>query len=115
MRDRSISLTDSRIKTRKKRKPKKDSKWRSFTEAAINVCISLPIAIAANAIVLPLFAESLYFTTDLQQQSMIYLQIGVIFTAISLVRMYSLRRIFNKIGPGETGYSIIIKIFKNKK
>ena len=111
MRDRELSL-QKRIY--KKRKPKKDSKLKSISEALINVCISLPIAFAANMIILPLYSESIYFADSLNQQSIIYLQLAIIFTAISLVRMYSLRRIFNKIGAGETGYSVIIKIFKNK-
>jgi len=112
MKDREVSLVK---RAYKKRKTKTDSKWRSFSEALINVCISLPIAVAANALVLTYFTTSLYLSTDIQQQGMIYLQLGVIFTIISLVRMYSLRRIFNRIGPSETGYSIIIRLIKNKK
>ena len=112
MRDKVVSLEK---RPYKKRKPKRDSKLKSISEALINVCISLPIAFTANMIILPIYSESIYFADSLNQQSIIYLQLAIIFTAISLVRMYSLRRIFNKIGPGETGYSIIIRLIKNKK
>ena len=110
MKDKIVSLHKRPYKRKKK-----DSKWKSFSEALINVCISLPIAFAANMIILPLYSESIYFADSLNQQSIIYLQLAIIFTAISLCRIYSLRRIFNKIGPGETGYSIIIRLIKNKK
>ena len=110
MKDRAISVHKRTYKKRT-RTSKKDSKWKSFSEALCNVCISLPLAVATNALVLPFFAESLYLSNDV----MVYLYLGVIFTAISLIRTYSLRRIFNKIGPGETGYSIIIKLIKNKR
>ena len=75
MRDRELSL-QKRIY--KKRKPKKDSKLKSISEALINVCISLPIAFAANMIILPLYSESIYFADSLNQQSIIYLQLAII-------------------------------------
>jgi len=103
------------LNKRKYTRRKKDSKWKSASEAIINVCISLPIAFAANMIILPLYSESIYFAADINQQSIIYGQLAIIFTAISLTRTYLIRRFFNKIGPSETGYSVIIKIFKNKR
>ena len=109
MKDKVVSLHKRTYKRKKK-----DSKWKSFSEALINVCISLPIAVAANAIFLPLFAESLYFTTDMGAQSIIYLELAAIFTVISITRMYLLRRLFNRFGT-ETGYSIIIKLIKSKR
>lgn len=62
----------------------------SMIEAVANVAIGYGIAVAANIVVLPLFG----FYPSLAQ----YAQIGLIFTGISLVRSYCLRRLFNRWG-----------------
>lgn len=59
----------------------------SLVESCANIAIGYAIAVAANAIVLPLFG----FHTSTSDNFLI----GAIFTAISLVRSYTLRRIFN--------------------
>lgn len=59
----------------------------SMIEAVANVAVGYGIAVAANIVVLPLFG----FHPSLAQHA----QIGLIFTCISLVRSYCLRRLFN--------------------
>lgn len=60
----------------------------SFIEAVVNVVLGYWISFTANALVLPYFG---FHITTKQN-----LQIGVIFTVISLVRSYVIRRYFNK-------------------
>lgn len=59
----------------------------SFIEACVNVLIGYGISFTANALVLPLFG----FNITMMQN----LQIGVIFTGISVARSYLVRRYFN--------------------
>lgn len=60
----------------------------SFYEALINVVIGWSINFTANAIVLPLIGFDITVSQNLL--------IGTIFTVISLVRQYIIRRWFNK-------------------
>lgn len=64
----------------------------SAAEAVINVIVGYAINITANALIFPLFGWQL----SLRQN----LLLGVFYTVISLVRSYSLRRLFNWIGFG---------------
>lgn len=61
----------------------------SLIEACINVIIGYGISFTANAAVLPLFG----FHISVGQN----LVIGAIFTVISIVRSYVIRRYFNKL------------------
>jgi uncharacterized membrane protein (DUF485 family) len=61
----------------------------SFIEAWGNVLVGFGINYAANLLVLPLFGFEVTMTAALG--------IGVIFTVISVVRSYVLRRAFNGI------------------
>ena len=62
------------------------SRWMSLVEAVTNVLVGYGVAVATQWAVFPLFG--LYAT--LQEN----LVIGLIFTAVSLVRSYLLRRAF---------------------
>ena len=62
----------------------------SFVEAWANILIGFGINFTANLIVLPMFGFS-----DLTAR--VAFEIGLVFTVISLVRSYVLRRIFNKV------------------
>ncbi len=66
----------------------------SFTEACVNTAVGFGISYAANLAVLPLFG---LFVTPAKA-----FWIGVIFTVISVVRSYYMRRIFNYIKFGNT-------------
>ena len=61
----------------------------SAVEAGTNVLIGYLVSVAANIIVLPMFG---YDVTIFDSFA-----IGLAFTAISLVRSYVLRRVFNRI------------------
>ena len=64
----------------------------SLAEAMVNIAIGFGINYAANLIVLPLLG---YHVTPGSA-----FEIGVIFTVISLVRSYVLRRYFNNLTWG---------------
>ena len=63
------------------------SRKRSAIEAAANVAVGYGVAVATQAVVLPWFGVHLPIEANLQ--------IGLLFTVVSLVRSYALRRIFN--------------------
>lgn len=65
------------------------TKLGSLVEAVANIFIGFAINFTANLIVLPWFGFDLTAGTAFS--------IGLIFTAISLVRSYVLRRVFNNI------------------
>lgn len=65
------------------------TKWGSFFEAWANIFVGFSINWIANMLILPLFGFAI---TGRQA-----FNVGLIFTAISLVRSYFLRRIFNQI------------------
>lgn len=63
------------------------SKRNSLLEAFTNVLVGFVIAIATQVAVFPLFGIHIPLEQDLL--------IGLIFTVVSLVRSYVLRRVFN--------------------
>lgn len=65
------------------------TKWGSFVEACANIVIGFTINWSANLLIFPLFG---FNVTGGQA-----FKIGLWFTAISLVRSYILRRVFNRI------------------
>ena len=67
--------------------PQGQSRKGSLIEAGTNVLVGLAVSIAANMLVLPQFG----YSPGLREAT----EIGVIFTGISLVRSYLLRRWFN--------------------
>ncbi len=67
----------------------KQSRWMSLVEAVTNVLVGYGVAVATQWAVFPLFG--LHVT--LQEN----LVIGLVFTAVSLVRSYMLRRAFEAL------------------
>jgi hypothetical protein len=65
------------------------TKTGSLVEALTNIAIGFSINFVANLIILPAFGLPLSPGTAFQ--------IGLVFTGISIVRSYVLRRMFNKI------------------
>ena len=63
------------------------SRMMSLIEAVANVMVGYGVAVATQAVVFPLFG----LHASLDQN----LAIGLIFTAVSLIRSYALRRVFN--------------------
>jgi hypothetical protein len=65
------------------------SKIMSAVEASTNVLIGYLVSVAANLVILPLFGYNVTVADSFA--------IGLAFTAVSLVRSYILRRVFNWI------------------
>ena len=65
------------------------SRTMSLVEAATNVLVGYGVAVATQAVVFPIFG--LYASLDQN------LAIGLIFTVVSLIRSYALRRVFNHL------------------
>jgi len=68
------------------------TKFGSVVEAFSNIAVGFAINWTANMLVLPLFGFNLSGTTAFE--------IGLVFTVISLVRQYVLRRWFNGLKFG---------------
>lgn len=64
----------------------KQSRTMSAIEAAANVLVGYCVAVAAQIVVFPIFGLSVSLSQNFG--------IGLIFTVVSLVRSYLLRRIF---------------------
>jgi len=67
----------------------KQSRWMSLVEAVTNVLVGYGVAVATQWAVFPLFG----LHAPLQENMLI----GLIFTAVSLVRSYLLRRVFEAL------------------
>ena len=63
------------------------SRWMSLVEAATNIVVGYGLAILTQVLVFPLFGLSVSLGENLG--------IGAVFTVVSLVRSFVLRRIFN--------------------
>lgn len=69
------------------------TRLQSFIEAWSNVAIGYFVAPAAQLIVFPLY--------DIDVSVSQNIQIGLIFTAVSIARSYLLRRLFNRMHHGK--------------
>ncbi len=67
----------------------KQSRWMSLVEAVTNVLVGYGVAVATQWVVFPLFGLHATLHENLL--------IGLIFTAVSLVRSYVLRRAFEAL------------------
>ena len=67
------------------------SRCMSLAEAVTNVLLGYGIAVMTQVLVFPLFGLNVSLSENLG--------IGLVFTVISLVRSYLLRRIFNAVSP----------------
>ena len=68
------------------------TRTQSLIESILNVLIGYGVAVTAQAVVFPWFG--------LHTSLIDNLSIGLIFTVISIVRSYFVRRMFNKIHAG---------------
>ena len=67
----------------------KQSRWMSFAEAVVNVVVGYGVAVLTQMLVFPLFGIRASVSDNLI--------IGVIFTMVSLVRSFTLRRVFESL------------------
>ena len=65
------------------------SKTMSLIESIINVLVGYSISVLAQIIIFPVFGINISIESNLK--------IGLFFTAVSIIRSYILRRIFNGI------------------
>lgn len=65
------------------------SRWMSLLEAATNIVVGYWLAVLTQVLVFPIFSLEVSFGENLG--------IGGIFTLISLVRSFALRRFFNAV------------------
>ena len=72
----------------------RQSQLMSFAEATTNVVVGFLLALLTQVVVFPLLGLSASLSDNLI--------LGVIFTAVSLLRSYALRRLFNAIQVGAT-------------
>jgi len=63
------------------------TRFQSFIESLANIAIGYGVALGAQLLVFPLFSINIPMSSNVV--------IGIIFTLISLVRSYALRRFFN--------------------
>ena len=65
------------------------SRRASLLESAANIVIGYGVAVAAQVVIFPMFGMDVPLSDNLL--------IGGLFTVVSLVRSYCLRRLFNKL------------------
>ena len=74
-----------------------DSRKKSLVETSLDIFLGFLMFLPVNYFVLPLFAEQIADHSILTA-----IQIGVMFSAVSLIRKFTLRRWFERMrtGPG---------------
>ena len=82
-----------------------DSKLKSASESFMNIVPGFLIAYLATFFILPPFHEGIA-ASDAATLAIV----AVLFTAISLVRMYTLRRVFTRLGPDENLYTLLKRL-----
>ena len=74
-----------------------DSKTKSLVETSLDIFLGFMMFLPVNYFVLPLFAEQIA-----DHSLLTAIQIGVMFSAISLVRKFTIRRWFEKMRDCES-------------
>ena len=69
-----------------------DSKTKSLVETSLDIFLGFMMFLPVNYFVLPLFAEQIA-----DHSLLTAIQIGIMFSAISLVRKFTIRRWFEKM------------------
>jgi len=89
---------------------KPDTKSKSLQESAANTACSFPLAYVITIIILPM-------STDWINESPFIAGIAItgVFTLVSFLRIFALRRVFEKLGYDDNFYKIIKKLTSKKK
>ena len=69
-----------------------DSKTKSLVETSLDIFLGFMMFLPVNYFVLPLFAEQIA-----DHSLLTAIQVGIMFSAISLIRKFTLRRWFEKM------------------
>ena len=72
-----------------------DSRKKSLVETLLDIFLGFLMFLPVNYFVLPLFAEMIA-----EHSLLAAIQIGIMFSAISLVRKFTIRRWFERMRPG---------------
>ena len=67
----------------------KQPRWISLVEAIANVAVGYGVAVATQIVVFPLFGLEVALSENLV--------IGCVFTGVSLIRSYAIRRLFETL------------------
>ena len=78
----------------------KQSRLMSLVESLANVLVGYGVAVATQIAVVPLFGLAVTVTENLL--------IGLIFTSVSVVRSYALRRGFEALRVRQTGHVLTV-------
>lgn len=94
-----------------------DSRKKSITEGLANVIIGYPISHVANIVILlpfsPHLAEVAERTGYMSGETQLtILAMGLMFTVVSVVRQYVLRRLFERLGENENAYTLLRRLFR---
>ena len=68
------------------------SRWMSLLEGITNIAVGYGVAVLTQVLVFPLFGLSVSLGENLG--------IGAVFTVVSLIRSFALRRAFNALAAG---------------
>lgn len=98
---------------------KRDSKLKSLTESLCNIAVGYPINHLANMIILVPFASLLVDTQkngimSVEFQSTLVV-IGILYTIVSVLRQYFFRRLFERFGEHENGYTLMLRLYRKFK
>ncbi|MDP2358364.1 MAG: hypothetical protein Q8M31_20220 [Beijerinckiaceae bacterium] len=67
----------------------KQSRWMSMVESIVNVVVGYGVAVVTQILIFPMFG----LHTTLEEN----LQMGAVFTMVSIARSFALRRLFNAV------------------
>lgn len=81
-----------------------DSKLKSLSEVIVNLLIGFTLGYITNFIILPPYADGIA-----NYDHWAFLQIGMWYTIVSLVRQYAFRRLFERFGDNENMYTLAVK------
>jgi hypothetical protein len=100
--------------------PNLDTRLKSLTESITNILAGWPINHASNIIILlPLsqhLADVVQTTGAFSLETQLTLGlIGLAYTFISVVRQYFLRRLFERFGNNENGYTLMLRLYRKIK
>lgn len=97
-----------------------DSRLKSFTETMANIAVGYPINHLANVVILLPFAPHLAEVTLKHgalsvETQMSIVAMGMLFTVVSVVRSYLLRRFFERFGEKENAYTLMLRVWNKIK
>ncbi len=81
-----------------------DSRWKSFSEVVLNIAVGFLINYTANVVILPAYGMPF--------NAYVFLEIGILYTLVSIARQYLFRRLFEHFGEKETLLTLTIRLIR---